>query len=248
MAKRINWLELGAVTAVSLAISIYCHFKFGSLWLEVAGFVTGAIGVYLAAREHIVNWAVAIVNVILYAILFYQWNLMGDASLQVFYLALSIHGWLLWARIIRPRGVESNSKELPVTKLKQIHWAWISAIIVIGTIAYFPILALIRRFNPATESHYTLTFGSLQPMVDHFRHYKFFYDTSLTVASVVAQVLQNKKILETWWMWIVLDALFVPLYISQELFPTAILYAFFTGLAVVGLLDWQRKVKTTQTS
>lgn len=65
-------------------------------------------------------------------------------------------------------------------------------------------------------------------------------DAALSAFSLVAQVWMAQKRVECWPLWIVLDLLFVVLFVQQGLYPTAALYGLFTLLAVNGWLTWRR--------
>lgn len=69
---------------------------FAAHWLELFGAVTGAVSVALAVRESVWNWWVGIVNNAVYLIVFFQQRLFGDASLQVFFIAISAYGIVRW--------------------------------------------------------------------------------------------------------------------------------------------------------
>lgn len=67
-------------------------------WLEWVGTISGFACVYLAARQNIWNWPVAIISVIAYSILFYDYKLYGDAVLQIYFLGMSVYGWYYWVK------------------------------------------------------------------------------------------------------------------------------------------------------
>lgn len=67
-------------------------------------------------------------------------------------------------------------------------------------------------------------------------------DALLTTTSLVAQWMMTRKILENWVLWIALDLVYVPMFISQRLYATAMLYAAFLVLAVMGVLEWRRSL------
>jgi nicotinamide mononucleotide transporter len=70
---------------------------------------------------------------------------------------------------------------------------------------------------------------------------------SLTLAlSLIATYAQAKKMLESWWIYIVVDAISVPLFYSQDLALTALLFAVFGVLCVMGLRDWKRSLASTE--
>jgi len=65
-----------------------------------------------------------------------------------------------------------------------------------------------------------------------------FLDALTTVLSLVAQYLLCRKRLENWIVWIVVDAIYVPLYLSRHLHLTALLYALFLVMCVYGWRAW----------
>jgi nicotinamide mononucleotide transporter len=67
-------------------------------------------------------------------------------------------------------------------------------------------------------------------------------DALLTTTSLVAQWMMTRKILENWIVWIAVDIAYVPMFISQGLYATALLYAAFLVLAVMGFVEWRRTV------
>ncbi len=72
-------------------------------------------------------------------------------------------------------------------------------------------------------------------------------DAVTTALSLVATYGQCRKLVESWWFWIVADMLYVPLYIYKDLYLTTVLYAVFLGMAVIGLRQWRRTLTTTGT-
>jgi nicotinamide mononucleotide transporter len=65
-------------------------------WQELAGFVTGALCVWLLVRQNIWNWPTGITNNIFYIIIFYKSGLYADAGVQFVYIAVAIYGWWNW--------------------------------------------------------------------------------------------------------------------------------------------------------
>ncbi len=73
------------------------------------------------------------------------------------------------------------------------------------------------------------------------------WDSALLGLSVLAQILLMRRYLQTWWLWLVIDALAVPLYLQRDLYLTAILYAGLWLNAWHGLLHWRRELYRQRT-
>ena len=58
-------------------------------------------------------------------------------------------------------------------------------------------------------------------------------------ASVLAQLLLMRRRLETWYGWLLVNTLAVPLFASRELYLTAGLYGLFWCNAWYGLYRWR---------
>lgn len=67
-----------------------------------------------------------------------------------------------------------------------------------------------------------------------------FWDALTTAISLIAQWLLNRKKLENWMAWIVVDIIYVPLYLYKELYLTSLLYAVFLVMAFMGLRAWHQ--------
>lgn len=67
-------------------------------------------------------------------------------------------------------------------------------------------------------------------------------DALLTTTSLVAQWMMTRKILQNWILWIAVDIVYVPMFMSQRLYATALLYAAFLVLAVMGFVEWRRSI------
>jgi nicotinamide mononucleotide transporter len=71
-------------------------------------------------------------------------------------------------------------------------------------------------------------------------------DSAVLAFSVLGQFLMMKRRLESWWCWIIVNTLAVPLYFSRELYLTAALYCAFWVNAVISLRHWTGLVQPTE--
>jgi nicotinamide mononucleotide transporter len=67
-----------------------------------------------------------------------------------------------------------------------------------------------------------------------------YLDATLTSYSLVASWWQARKHTANWWLWIVVDLVYIGEYLYKDLWPTALLYGGLVGLAALGLRDWKR--------
>ncbi len=70
-----------------------------------------------------------------------------------------------------------------------------------------------------------------------------FLDAVTTVLSLAAQFLLTKKYIQNWYFWITADVIYIYLYFSRGLSLTAVLYAIFMTMCIVGLIKWQKSLK-----
>jgi nicotinamide mononucleotide transporter len=70
-----------------------------------------------------------------------------------------------------------------------------------------------------------------------------YLDSFCTACSLVAQVFLARKVLENWLIWIFVDIIYVGIYIFKNLHLTAIMYAIYVAIALLGYIDWKKDYK-----
>jgi nicotinamide mononucleotide transporter len=113
------------------------------------------------------------------------------------------------------RGHDAGTR-LPITKTRA--WEWGSLALAVPLCTWGVYAVLVRA-------------GGAAP----------FFDALTTVISLAAQYLLSRKRIENWYLWIVVDIIYVPLYISRDLPLTAALYSVFLVMCCIGLIQWQRR-------
>jgi nicotinamide mononucleotide transporter len=79
--------------------------KYGAAnWVELAGFLTTWVGIWLTTRRLLICWPVVLAADIFYLVVFYRARLFSDALLQVFFVAFTLYGWWHWWRGVREDG------------------------------------------------------------------------------------------------------------------------------------------------
>jgi nicotinamide mononucleotide transporter len=182
--------------------------------IEIVAAVFGVVSVYLSTRENIWSWPTAIVNVGLYIVFFYQTRFYADMGLQVIYLLLSVYGWYHWLY-----GGEHHT----TLRVSRASARLLALLAIIDVAAWIPLATVLDRHTDAVYPY---------------------LDSLLSTTSLVAQWMMTRKIVENWVVWILVDIVYVPMWLSRGYYPTAALYAVFLVLAVIGLRDWTRSVRT----
>jgi nicotinamide mononucleotide transporter len=72
--------------------------------VELAGFLTTWVGIWLTTRRLLICWPVVLAADIFYLVVFYHARLYSDALLQIFFVAFTLYGWWHWWRGIRNDG------------------------------------------------------------------------------------------------------------------------------------------------
>lgn len=73
-----------------------------------------------------------------------------------------------------------------------------------------------------------------------------YWDAFTTALSIVATWMLARKILEQWLVWFIVNAVSLGLYIYKGLFPTSILFFFYTVLALVGYWQWKKDMLSSE--
>jgi nicotinamide mononucleotide transporter len=184
-------------------------------WLEIAGFVTTLVGIWLTTRRLLICWPVVLAADVLYLVVFYRARLFSDALLQVFFVAFTLYGWWHWWRGFREEG------EVRIVQLSVQGWL---AGLAAGAAGAVLLGWLMVRLGAA---------------LPHL-------DAALTSYSLVASWWQARKHTANWWLWIVVNLVYIGEYLYKDLRLTAALYLLLVILAVMGLVDWRRAPRANQ--
>jgi len=188
--------------------------------LELLATLTGLAAVWLAARSNILTWLFALVNAILFFILFYQVNLYSAMALQVFFFCNALYGWYNWRK-------SENGDKKPVTMLihkQRVIWL---AVIILGAFALGTVMTRIHIWLP-----------DLFPERASF----VYTDAMIAVMSIVASLLLAKLKLENWILWILVNLMSVAMYTMKGVMLVSIQYVILLVMATYGFVEWKRKV------
>jgi len=196
----------------------YKDYPLHEVYMELIAVFFGLLSVWYAKKDHIWVFPTGLISTSIYAYLLWQWSLLGDSMINVYYFIMSIYGWYHWTR------KKDNVDEFPVsvtTAKEKI----ISLIIFVLTLV-FVILVYIY--------------------FDKFTTWYSYVDTLLTAIFFVGMWLMAKRKIENWIFWIVGDLLSIPLYFAKGYTFTSFQYTVFTIIAVYGYLEWKKILNSSQ--
>ena len=197
----------------------------GIYWREIIGNGFGLASALLGMRRKVAAWPVGIVgNVLLFTVFAgsalggafaveTEHDLWGQAGRQIFFLIVSIYGWVRWSQY-RKSGGDRRVAVHPTWAGRRGRLVLLLGGAVVWTLSYFILDAL----------------GSWNALADAW----------ILTGSVLATYGMARGWVEFWLIWIAVDAVGVPLLISNGYYPTAFMYAFYGAVCLVGFISWLR--------
>ena len=179
-------------------------------YLEALAALFGLANILLIVRRSVWNFPAALVMVSLTGVVLWEAKLYSDAGLQAFFFLVNILGWVLWAR---NRGAAG---EIMVDRLG-----------VVGQVVW---IALAMAATYGWGLFMALNTDATNP----------WWDASVAMLSIAAQILMTRRYINNWHWWIVVNILSIGLYWHKQLYVFTGLYVIFLGMAVWGLIEWRR--------
>jgi len=182
-----------------------------SYW-ELSAVILALLYLLLAMKENIWCWLAGFSSTLIYLFLFYQHQLFSETFLQIFYLAISIYGWLQWKKMDSEKG----DKNVTTYSLKTHIY-----ILGGGTFCTYLLGSFTRHYLNASLP---------------------FVDATTTVFAVITTYLVTQKKLENWLYWIVIDSISIYMYWYKGLYLTVLLFMIYVMLSFSGYFSWKKHV------
>ena len=179
-------------------------------YLEALAALFGVANILLIVRRSVWNFPAALVMVSLTGVVLWEAKLYSDAGLQVFFFLVNILGWVLWAR---NRGAAGEIMVDRLGVVGQIVWITLAMAATYGW-------GLFMALNTDATNPW--------------------WDASVAMLSIAAQILMTRRYINNWHWWIVVNILSIGLYWQKQLYVFTGLYVIFLGMAVWGLIEWRR--------
>lgn len=190
----------------------YRDYKTSHIVLEIIVVVTSIISVLYSKRNNILVFPFGIISTLLFSYLLFEWNLLGDMIINIYYFIMSIYGWFIWTRKV------DATRETPITMTTMTEW-WISLLwLVCAAIAIYLLYYFTSRLENVVSYIDMLTTGI------------FF----------AGMWLMARRKLEHWLVLLVGNVVSIPLYFYKGYTFSALLYLFLAIIAYFGYLEWKK--------
>lgn len=186
-------------------------------WLEMIAVLSGIISVWYSRKENILVYPTGLLNTIIYIYISIKGNLLGEASVNVYYTIMSLYGWYLWTRV----DPNKQTVILQITKSTLKDWRnQLFFFIGFYVIIYFSLVFLKKEFAPEAIP---------------------WADALASAAAYTAMWLMAKKKVESWFWWIVTNLASIPLYFIKGYAFTSVQFIILLILAIAGWKSWLEK-------
>ena len=185
--------------------------------LELIAVVFGIISVLFARKNNILVYPTGLVSTILYVYILFEFQLYGDLIINFYYTIMSFLGWYLWSK------TKEGEDEFPISTINRKE-------ILVSTLIFT----------------ITLTFVALvYHFFDKFTNWTAYVDALTTGLFFVGMWLMAKRKIENWILWIIADAISIPLYFYKGLTFSSFQFILFTIIAILGYKEWKRFLQKT---
>jgi nicotinamide mononucleotide transporter len=183
---------------------------------EYIAVVSGILSVWYSRKENILVYPVGLVNTVIYIYLSFQYHLIGEAAVNLYYTIMSIYGWLLWSK--------RNQRQEPLVRVTYSSAKeWQHQLLFFG--AFY--LGIYVALYYLKQSFYE---GAI-PWADAFA----------SATAFTGMWLMARKKVESWYWWIATNIAAIPLYFVKGLVFTSIYYFVLFIMAITGLIEWRRR-------
>jgi nicotinamide mononucleotide transporter len=186
--------------------------------VEFIAVVAGIASVWFSRKENILVYPVGLVNTVFYVYLSIKGHLLGEASVNLYYTAMSIYGWILWAR--KDQTKKEHILHISFSSKKE----WLQQLL------FFLVF-------------YVVIFASLNWAKKTFAPEAIpWADAFASATAYTGMWLMARKKVESWIWWIATNIASIPLYFVKGYVFTSFQYVVLLVLAVAGLIEWRRRV------
>lgn len=184
-----------------------------AMFFDLIGALVSITSTYFFIRSNNKAWPVGMIATLVNGWLYWHKGIYADMLLEFCYFLSMGYGWYNWNKKTHPLTL--SCKKSPAS-LKPIQW------ILLGLITGALFLVMCHLLKTLVNSNIAI------------------FDAATTTLSLIAQWLMCHKIIFTWVLWFITDALYAAMYLSKDLPFHCALMIIYTGMAITGYWVWTR--------
>lgn len=186
----------------------------------------------------IINYLFGLINVTLFAIIFFQIQLYASLLLQIFFFAANIYGWYAWSRVN-----DFEQAELRIRWLKPSHRLFLIIVSIAAIVALTFNIDTVFGYLAVVAVDILNVFGAnlATPVIEPDAYP--FWDSTMTVLSIVAMILMTRKLVENWLIWSVINVISIVIFYKQGVYAMSVEYIILLAIAINGSRLWIKAAK-----
>lgn len=217
-----------------LFVEPYENYTVLQILLEATGTFFGILSVFFSIKKNIWVYPTGIISTLIYVYILFNFGLLGDGIINIYYTVMSIYGWVLWAR---------NSEDhihVEVSWATARDWMFASILFVVS----LGLVTLIYYYKPYIDNQFSMEGAHLGL---YHLDWGNWLDILTTSIFLVGMWLMAKRRIENWIFWIIGDFICMPMMIFKGLGITSVQYLVFTIMAIIGYIQWKKSFKEKST-
>ena len=212
-----------------LFIKPYEEYTFFQIFLEIIAAFFGLLSVFFSVKRNIWVYPTGIISTTIYVYILFNFGLLGDMLINVYYSIMSIYGWISWNK-------NTENQIISVDFAKKKDWLVGLNLFAMSLVA----VCGVYYFKPFIDNHFSMNGVSLGFQQLDWANWLDIFTTSLFL---IGMWFMAKRKVENWLFWIVGDLICIPMMLYKGLGITSLQYLVFTIMAVMGYLEWLKQVR-----
>ncbi|MDO5769225.1 MAG: nicotinamide riboside transporter PnuC [Psychrobacter sp.] len=210
----------------------YATYSTGFIVLELIAVVFGIASVLLARKTNILVYPVGLISTGIFVYLLWNWQLFGDMLINAYYSAMSLYGWYNWSK-------SRSSDQSDAVEIERIESRDIPIMLTLAGISA-AFVGIVYYLRPVINNGFSFSGAELGL---HLFTWVDYTDMFTTALFLIAMYLMASRKIENWLVWIVADAISVPLYFYKGYTFTSLQYVVFTLIAIGAYYEWKRRLR-----
>ncbi len=200
------------------------------IFLEAFATVFGILSVYFSIKKNIWVYPTGIISTLIYVYILYNFGLLGDCLINVYYTIISVYGWILWAKN------SDDHVHVDVSWATKKEWLYGILLFALSLI----LVTVVYYYKPYIDNQFSMKNVNLGL---YHLDWGNWLDVVTTSVFLVGMWFMAKRRIENWLFWIIGDFICIPMMIYKGLGITSVQYLVFTIMAVQGYITWKKSLR-----